>query len=245
MTEKPRRNRRTAASVKQDMINAVGQVLVKYGFAKLGISLVADVAKVDKNVIYRNFGNFDTLLSAYIEKQDYWLQALKEHGNQKIIDKRKFIKNILTGQLNVLFKNKELQQLLLWELADTDKLIRSIAIKREVLAEGIIAQYKELFRNSEIQSNHIAALLIAGIYYLVLHKDKSTFCHKDINIREDRVEFIKAMEWLVDAIFDQIAELDKVEKVAIKAVDEGFDIEAVSKITALSVDKIKELIASQ
>jgi len=48
-------------------------------FLKLGISIVADEAKVDKTVIYRNFGDFDKVLEAYIEKQDFWLLALKEH----------------------------------------------------------------------------------------------------------------------------------------------------------------------
>jgi AcrR family transcriptional regulator len=61
MSEGKRRRRNTIA-VKLDLIDAVGTVLKKHGFSKLGINVVAEEAGVDKNVIYRNFGDFISYL---------------------------------------------------------------------------------------------------------------------------------------------------------------------------------------
>ncbi len=158
---KVKRRRRSAIAIRMDLLDAVGEVLKKYGFAKLGINLIAQEAKVDKNVIYRNFGEFDQLLEAYVEKQDFWFMAMKEYGKEKIDNKRAFMKYILADLFKVVHSNKEFQQLLIWELGDMDDFTTSIAIKREVLAAGIFDQYRFLLDDYGIKFNTISAILIS------------------------------------------------------------------------------------
>lgn len=236
-----KRRRRNTIAVKMDLIDAVGSVLKKHGFAKLGINLVAEEARVDKNVIYRNFDDFDKLLEAYVEKQDFWFMALKEHGNEKIEDRRAFMKYILADQFKALYSSKEFQQLLLWELGDRDDFTTNIAIKREILAEGIFKQYRPLLEDYGLNFNFIVAILISSIYYLILHREKSTFCETDLTKKNEREEFIKTIEWLTDLIFDKIETKNETERIAVNALKEGVEIEAVARITGLSVDKIKTL----
>lgn len=236
-----KRRRRNTIAVKMDLIDAVGSVLKKHGFAKLGINLVAEEARVDKNVIYRNFEDFDKLLEAYVEKQDFWFMALKEHGSEKIKDRRAFMKYMLTDQFKAVYSSKEFQQLLLWELGDRDDFTTSIAIKREILAEGIFAQYRSLLDNYGMKFNSIVAILISSIYYLVLHREKSTFCQTDLTKKKEREEFIKTIEWLTDLIFDKIEAKNETERIAVNALKEGVDIGTISRITGLSIDKIKML----
>ena len=244
MNEGKRRRRNTIA-VKEDIYDAVGSVLQKYGFSKLGINLVAEEAGVDKNVIYRNFTDFNTLLEEYVEKQDFWLRAIKELGKVKVENHRELTKQVLTEQFKTIYSNKELQQVLVWELGDKDNITTSLAIKREVLSKGLIDQYKPLLDDFGVNFNNIAAILIAGIYYLILHKDKSTFCNIDITKKKDREDFLKTIEWLVDLIFDKREALGQTEQIAINAHKEGIDIETISKITKLPTEKIKCIIYKQ
>ncbi|MFV0593798.1 MAG: TetR/AcrR family transcriptional regulator [Draconibacterium sp.] len=236
-----KRRRRNAIAVKIDLIDAVGEVLKKYGFAKLGINLVAQEAQVDKNVIYRNYGEFDKLLEAYIEKQDFWFMSMKEYGKEEIGNKRAFMKYLLADLFKVIYSNKEFQQLLIWELGDKDDFTTDIAIKREVLAEGIFDQYRSLLDEYGIKFNSIAAILISSIYYLVLHREKSTFCETDLTKKSERDDFVKTIEWLTDLLFDKIEAISETERIAINALREGIKPEVVAKISGLSSHKINIL----
>lgn len=240
--DKGKRRRRNAIAVKIDLIDAVGEVLKKYGFAKLGINIVAQEARVDKNVIYRNYGEFDKLLEAYVEKQDFWFMTLREYGKDKIEDKRAFMKYLLADLFKIIYSNKEFQQFLVWELGDRDDFTTNIAVKREVLAEGIFDQYRSLLVEYDIKFNSIAAILISSIYYLVLHREKSTFCETDLTKKSERTDFIKTIDWLVDLIFDKIEAKNETERIATNAIKEGLDPEVVARISGLSLKKIQALI---
>jgi AcrR family transcriptional regulator len=224
-----------------DLIDAVGTVLKKHGFTKLGINLVADEAKVDKNVIYRNFKDFDKLLEAYVEKQDFWFMALKEHGSEKIEDLRAFMKYMLADQFKLTFSDKEFQQLLLWELAGQDKITSRFAKKREILAKGILDQYRSLLDDYGVKFNFITAILVSSIYYLILHREKSTFCETDLTRKNGREEFIEAIAWLTDLIFDKIETKNETERIALNALKAGIEPKTVSKITGLSLIKMRAL----
>lgn len=240
--DKGKRRRRNAIAVKIDLIDAVGEVLKKYGFAKLGINIVAQEARVDKNVIYRNYGEFDKLLEAYVEKQDFWFMTLREYGKDKIEDKRTFMKYLLADLFKIIYSNKEFQQFLVWELGDRDDFTTNIAVKREVLAEGIFDQYRSLLAEYDIKFNSIAAILISSIYYLVLHREKSTFCETDLTKKSERTDFIKTIDWLIDLIFDKIEAKNETERIATNAIKEGLDPEVVARISGLSLKKIQALI---
>lgn len=237
-----KRRRRNTIAVKMDLIDAVGSVLKKYGFAKLGINLVAKKAKVDKNAIYRNFEGFDQLIAAYIEKQDFWFMAMKEHGSEKIEDPRAFMKYILADLFKLTYSDKEFQQLLLWELGDRENVTANFAIKREILAKGILDQYRSLLDDYGIKFNFIFAILISAIYFLVLHREKPTFCETNLTKEDEREDFIEVVDWLIDLVFDKIEAKNEAECIAFNALKEGIDPETVSKITGLSREKVLTLM---
>lgn len=53
-------------------MRAVGDVLMHSGASALSSSSVARAAGVDKALVYRYFGGFDALLTAYASSQAYW-----------------------------------------------------------------------------------------------------------------------------------------------------------------------------
>lgn len=237
-----KKRRRNTVAVKLDLLEAVGTILKEQGFSKLGITLVAEEAGVDKTVIYRNFKNFDNLLEAYVEKQDFWLRGLKEYGENKIENKREFLKKLLVEQFNTIYSSKEQQQLLIWGLAEKGSYASSTSLKREILSEKLNKQHEALLNDYGVNFNFLPALMISGIYYLILNKDNSTFCGTDICIKKERGGFVKALEWLIDSIFDKIEKKSEVEQIAINAHNEGIGMKTIAKITKLSENKIKELV---
>ncbi len=117
-----------------DLLEGVGKALTKYGHLHLGINNVSMESGGEKATIYRCYNDFNDLLKAYVEEQDFWLLKLREYQEQEIEDKRTFVKNVLFEQFETLYRNKELQKLLVWELGDEDDIVTSIALKREVMA---------------------------------------------------------------------------------------------------------------
>ncbi len=225
--------RRNKYELNVDLIDAVGKVLTKHGHSKLGIGIVSEIAKVDKTVIYRHFGEFKNLLSAYIDSQDYWLKTLGEYGKYEIIDHKYFLKKLLTEQFEFIYSNKEVQQLLIWELADKSPLTKSIPMKREAMSQGLLKQYNDFFKDSGVDFNSVSALIISGIYFAILHMDKSTFCNTNITKKADKEKFVEAINWLIDIIFDAKEARSEVEKIALRAINKGMDTELISEITNL------------
>ena len=237
------RRRRNSLQVKIDLIDAVGKSLRKYGHTRLGINIISQEAGIEKATIYRHFNDFNHLLQSYVEKQDFWLLKLKEYGENEITDYRTFLKYLLTEQFETLYKNEELQELLIWELGDKDDIVTPLALTREIMARKLLKQTKGLLTEQTGNFNFIMAMLIAGIYYLVLHKDKSTFCDMDLNMKADRDEFMRNIEWFVDLIFDKRETIIKIEQIAIDAYKTGVEPENIAQFTKIPIERIKELIA--
>ena len=225
-------------------MKAIGKILKERSYAKLSINLVSEEAKVDKAFIYRHFVDFEGLLKAYIERQDHWLINLKDLNKAPITDHRAFMKQVLVHQFTGIMSNEEFQQFLVWELGDKVGFTSKVSIEREVLAQPFFEQCKNVFADYRIDLNVVYALLSAGVYYLILHKDVSTFCEYDFTDKQDIQEFLKTLEWLIDVLFDKLEADKKLEQVAVKAYAKGLSIEDVVEITGLSINKVKALIHS-
>lgn len=236
----------TARQIKEvenihSLMKSIGKVLVDQGFSSLGINVISEVSGVDKPFIYKRFGNFEGLLKAYIDKQDFWVRAFEEIEDLEIKDHRSIMKEVLKDLFNTMYKNEELQQILVWELGDSEGVTTKIAIERELFAKNLLNQTRSVLNDVGGDLNQIYALFISGIYYLVIHKDKSTFCEMDLNKKQESLSFIRTLNWLIDLIFDKLDELDEKKKIAKRALDKGIDVGTIAEITLLSEEAINEL----
>lgn len=235
---KDRKTRRNKQKVRYDLLDAVGKTLKERGFNQLGINTVAEMAGTDKNAIYRHFGSFEQLLDQYLEKQDFWLKSLSTYKDAKVENHKQFIKELLLGQYETINRNKELQQLLIWELGELSQRTKSLSQRREQLSEAILKQYESHFQG-EIDFNVMMSIIIAGIYYLILHKEHSTFCLVDFKNEKDRIH--KGIDQLIEIIFQARDNLQIKEQIAINAIKNGLDTQTVSKITELSLSQVEGL----
>jgi AcrR family transcriptional regulator len=235
---KDRKTRRNKQKVRYDLLDAVGKTLKERGFNQLGINTVAEMAGTDKNAIYRHFGSFEQLLDQYLEKQDFWLKSLSTYKDTKVENHKQFIKDLLLGQYETINRNKELQQLLIWELGELSQRTKSLSQRREQLSEAILKQYESHFQG-EMDFNVMMSIIIAGIYYLILHKEHSTFCLVDFKNEKDRIH--KGIDQLIEIIFQARDNLQIKEQIAINAIKNGLDTQTVSKITELSLSRVEDL----
>ncbi len=177
---------------KQKFLKAVGTILRKEGYQKLGVNRVAEVAGVDKSSLYYHFGSFNNLLEQYVLANDYWLGVFKDPVNENETELIETGKNMILHQFDAVMKNEELQAFLRWELSGDKGIPKYIAELREGMAHNMLQRFQRYFKDTDIDLEVIAAILISSIHYLRLHRNQSKFCNIDINQKED-AERLKRM----------------------------------------------------
>jgi len=190
---------------KQKLLDAVEKILNTKGFAGLKVNDIARTAGLDKKLIYNYFGGRDGLIDAYIRSQDFWSNVRNPENSLPIKDGGKdFSKTMLLSQFDYVFKNRELQKILLWGLIENRKSLKKLAEDREetgaVLFEGITDPH---FGEDAKRYRAVMALLISGIYYLDIYAttNESTFCGLDLKSKEGRLEIEQALTFLVDKTY--------------------------------------------
>jgi AcrR family transcriptional regulator len=188
---------------KRKLIQAVGEIIKTEGFSNLKISKIAKKAEVDRKLIYRYFGSLNYLIEAYVVENDYWMvfsDKMKEMLNQENYSGSEgIITAILQNQFKFFISQKEMQRLILWELSVDNPLMRSIHNARESMGHKFLELTDEHFGNSKVNFRAVAALLVGGIYYTILHTvyNGGAFAGMDINSEAGKDELLKAIGQIV------------------------------------------------
>ncbi|UOE52535.1 TetR/AcrR family transcriptional regulator [Mucilaginibacter sp. SMC90] len=174
---------------KRKLIDAVGAIIKTRGFGGIRISKVARHAGVDRKLIYRYFGNLNNLTEAYIVENDYWMlfaENLKKMAND-IDDSnaQSLIIEILQNLFKYFSKEPKMQNLILMELTGSSHVLRSIHNVRESIGQDILEKTDRHFENSNVNFRAVAALLIGGIYYTILHTLANGYDFADVNMAEE------------------------------------------------------------
>lgn len=189
---------------KQKFLDAVEKIINTKGFAGLKVNDIAKVAGLDKKLMYNYFGGRDQLIDTYIRSKDFWVNVRDEGGNAIGDGGKTLTANMLISQFDYVYKNQELQKILLWGLMDNRSSLKNLAKEREengaVLFENITDPY---FGEKASRFRAIMALLISGIYYLDIYATTNdfTFCGLDLKSAEGRKEIEEALTFLVDKTY--------------------------------------------
>lgn len=184
---------------KLKLINAVGKVLRDKGYTGLTATNIAKSAGLSRRLISVYFDSVDNLIEIYVRNKDYWTAA---SGNlvammheDKDRDTKKTIDYLLQNQLDYFYNNPEMQKIILWEISQKTKIMYEVCEDREQLGSKIFELADKEFEGHNVDIRAVTALLVAGIYYMVLH-GKSTdtlFCGIDINQTEGMQRIKKAI----------------------------------------------------
>lgn len=244
MNKKERNPRRTKIALERDFMNAIKAVIEEDGFSKTTLAAITEKAGIVPNVFYNRFKSLDDLFDEYIKKFDYWLVDVA--GNiqpEAIKDHPVTFENILVALTESLYTNKSMQQILLWELAEENKITSRSAKLREANTSGIVESFDDFYKtvDPDIDIRVVSALFIAGIYYLILHKQRSTFCGVDFNKKEGRELLISNIRELSKLIFHKKDALDETFRIAKNMKNKGIDMDIILEITGLSQEQIEHL----
>jgi len=211
-TEGPIRNKE---KTRLKLLNAVGEIITKQGYKGLGVNNIAATAKVDKKLIYLYFESVDKLVETYVRQKDYW--NIFSEGVEALIEENKsnfgrdLAIQLLTDQFNYFLQADEMQKIILWEISEQSNLMREIADTREAFGNELFKITDPQFENTDIDLRAIQAILIGGVYYLILHAkaNGSTFCGMDINEPADQQKIIKSLKQIVEWSYNEAEKQQK------------------------------------
>lgn len=187
---------------KQKLINAVGTVLKTKGYKGLTATNISKTAGLSRRLITMYFDSVDDLIETYVRNKDYWTEAT---GNiNRIIEEKESpsaketIDYLLQNQLDYFYNSTEMQKFILWEISEKSKIMYEVCEERERLGSKIFELSDKEFKYKDMRA--ISALLVAGIYYMVLHS-KSTdtlFCGIDIKEPEGMKRIKNAIRLILE-----------------------------------------------
>lgn len=135
-------------ATEQRMLKAVGEMIRRDGFEKLGVNAVAAHCGVSKILIYRYFGSLDGLLTAYIRQHDFWINfPLDIPGRAHLPE---FLKKTFRTMIGRLHGDPTLRRLYRWELSSKNELVAALRRQREQAGLELIARVSRENRAARI-----------------------------------------------------------------------------------------------
>lgn len=193
---------------KKKLINAVGAVLKSKGYVGLTGTNIAKAAGMSRRLITMYFESVDDLVETYVRNKDYWMSASGDAGemiqNNQGQNTKEIIEYLLQNQLEYFYNNPEMQKLILWEISKKTQIMYDVCEQRERLGSVVFELTDKELKGKNIDIRAVSALLVAGIYYMVLHA-KSTdtlFCEIDINQPEGMERIKNAISLILKNTYD-------------------------------------------
>ncbi|MCL2327684.1 MAG: TetR/AcrR family transcriptional regulator [Bacteroidetes bacterium] len=245
ITKKPRRRRRTKVEVERDIWAALEKLIIKKGFHNLTIVELSEEAQVEPMVLYNRFENLDDIIEKYLRRYDYWLKDISRIN--KKTEPKNSLKEIITGLINELYKNEIMQQILLWGLLNKSEATRQMSAMRELQYEPLYNYLNEQLQGTRIGAKPIIAIIVAGVYYLILHRKISTFGLINFNSEHGKQVLIDMTEELIDQLFIEKETVvpfktpQSISEVAKNMLDLGVGIKVIELSTGLTVEEIDKL----
>lgn len=233
-----KRVRRSKLKVEIDIMRATQELVKEVGFNGVTVTSLLQKANIEPNVFYRRYNNIDELLDQnikFIKLYDYWFAHTIKYDND--ILPQNGVKELLVGLAKSFYDNDMMQQIILWELTTENNITKKTSVDRELYSQPTLNYFTEALKDCETDFNAATALIIAGVYYLVLHKNISTFCNIDFNSPEGKKKLIKVIENIVDRIYEESA----VNRIALNLLNKNVDIDIIASSTGLSHKAIYKL----
>lgn len=191
---------------RQKLLKAVGKILKTTGFATLGVNHIAEVAGLDKKMIYKYFGSLNGLLDEYLSSQDFWSNVKGDKLPTEFPNGgHAFVKEMILSQFGYVHNNIEFQKILLWSLSEQRSSLKDLIDQQEangeVLLQGITDPH---FGDKATNFRANMAIIIAGVYYLNLFSELNgtTFCGIDLATAEGRKQIEESLGFLVDKTYE-------------------------------------------
>jgi AcrR family transcriptional regulator len=176
MAEARTRNRQTTENC---LLEAVGTLLTREGFASLGVNAVAREAGVDKVLIYRYFDGMAGLLQAFAESDAFW-PNIEEILGESTADLRTMAvaERWATGLVRyarALRRRPIIREVLAWEQVEKNELTEILRLRREEWFDELLRSLPDDTADTGVDLVGTVLVIATAIHYLIarsrLHGD--------------------------------------------------------------------------
>lgn len=239
---KERRKRRSAKDIEESILNAASLLIKNEGFSKLTVTGITHQAEIEPVQFYKRYEDLNKFIDEYVKSYDYWFSDVVKSQKKSNSDKDLYI-NTLTGLFQSLSDNKIMQELLKWELANNNETSQRTAQLREVHTLPLCQRYANRFSDTDIDIVAISALIIGGIYYLILHNELSPFSGINLKVESDRQRVIQSINKLSEILFTPIPSSLTRESIdtIIKMKEDNLPIEKIAHYTGIPQEIITSI----
>lgn len=197
---KAHRPRRSKADIEDAIHKAAVSQIKKKGFSQALVTDIVKRAKIEPVVFYNRYKNLDEFYDTFVKDYDYWLSDLVRDSIENI-DSEEAYSNVIEKILNNLLSDDIMTELLRWEVAEGNNITERTARLRTMHAVDIFRNYEEKHAGIGIDVTAVSALLVAGIYYMLLHKDRSSMIGIDINQAAGKRRIVNVIREISRLIF--------------------------------------------
>lgn len=238
--EHSRRKRRSTEDIEKAILEAAAGFIEEKGFGELTVTGIIQKASIEPVQFYRRYGDLNGFIDEYVKRFDYWFSDVAKDSDSEGDEKERYEK-IVNGLLDALCDNRIMQQLLRWELSGNNETVRRTARLREFHTLPLCSRYAKIFEGSDLDIVAVAAMMIGGIYYLVLHKDLSDFGGIDLNKEAGRERIRNAVRQLSGLLFSAEGISCEAVGIARQMKKDNVPIDKIGKYTRLPQELIESL----
>lgn len=205
--KKPRRRaaviRKTSGgdeALEKKVMRATKEIIEAHGFAALTEQAVVGRAGVDRRKYRARYKNLQVLVREFVSMNDYWLGNLSV-GICGTLGIESFVHQTCLNLVRSLYNDRVMQRMLIWELDSDNEITREIAKLRETKNRSLVNAFA---KHAEVTGEDIPALmalLVGGIYYMILHSGRSTFCGVDFSTVKGKKRLADAINFMVQTIY--------------------------------------------
>ena len=225
---KPKRYRRTKADLEADIIKSAEALIKKKGFSAMFVTDLIKKAKIEPPVFYNRYNNLDEFFDDFVKKYDYWFKDVIAGTQFPSNDEDGYI-SIFKEVQRALVDRSVMLELLRWEIAEGNETTKRTAMLREMHTRPLVKSFEERFKDSDIDIAAISSLIIGGIYYLNLHRERSYFSEIDIKSEEGQKRIEHTIDMLGHIIFQYKEKEDIRASIAEKLKREGVSQDVIDK----------------
>lgn len=196
-----KRLRRSKHEIERSLFEAATRIIKKYGFPGLTVTGIIQQAKVDPPVFYNRYTGMEDFIEKYVRNYDYWLRD-SLHVSLKGDNPVKEMEIILNELIDSLVDNVPMQKLIAWEMNENNYITRRTTQERDLTSGPVIDYFRDALEGCSARFDYSLALLIGGLYYLIIHRDLGTFNYIDFSKKEAMVELKKNLSVILNKVFD-------------------------------------------
>lgn len=238
-----RSKRRTNVQLDSDVMHELEGLVCECGFGNVNLTSLMKRAGIEANVFYRRYGTMDQLYDTLAKEYDFWINDAIDISSLNTLGPKKFFSVTFKKLYENLLSNNVMQKLLIWELTTDNSTTRRTSEIRDVMNLNLIAFYDKLFEPAKVNIKGISAMLIAGLYYLILHRERAGICSIDFNTPDGEKSLYEAIDQLTDMIFWKLEMYNEKKQIAARMVADGVSNAMICKFLAINKGDLEALLA--